>query len=154
MNIINEDKGRNEEHSVSLLKFEDLTKHEKNPVLPSLYTITEPRAVGIASEFQKACKAPGQLKVDRIRAIGQKNGIKFIATNSETTKRYTYGQFSEKGEVIYDQEFEVKANVAAVAKCCTISKSVRFYFEGNKALLISLNTGESGTLDIYLVPKV
>lgn len=153
MVIINEDKGRHEEHSVSLLSFDDLSKNEKDPVLPCKYTITEPRAVGIASEFQKACKAPGQLKVDRIQALGQAKGIKFIATNSETTRRYTYGQFSEKGEVIYDQSFEVKGNIAAVAKCCTISKNVRFYFEGNKALLVSLNTGESGTLDIYLVPN-
>lgn len=152
INIVNEDKGRNEQHTVTLIDYDSLPDHCKAPTLPCKYTITEPRAVGSASEFQKACKAPTALKSDRIHVIGQRRGIKFEATNDEVTRRFIYGLISKDEDIIYEQSFDVKGNIAAVAKCCTMSKNVRFYFEGTKSLLISLNTGESGTLDIYLVP--
>lgn len=150
--IINENKGRNEEHCVTLKNWDSLPEESKRATLPCAYTITEPRAVAVAAEFQKACRAATPIKADRVRVFGQKNGVKFEATNDEVTKSFAYGRFEKDGPIIYDQQFEVKGNFGAIAKCCPMSKNVRFYFEGSKAMLISLNTGECGTLDIFLVP--
>lgn len=152
--IENREKGRNEEHSVALIDTEILKTRDINPVMPCSYSIDCPRAVGVASEFQKVCKTANSAKVKTVRVIGKEKGLMVIIDNGGTVKRFKYGVYRDSDETIYERRFLVKGNLASIAKCCPMSKTVRFYYEGNKSLLISLSTGQFGILDVYLVPYI
>ena len=153
LEVQNVDKKRSCSGKVKLIDISKLSEHVKKPVLPFEYDMNRPNATVSAKEFQKACKAGTQLKAETIRVIGYETCVMFEVGNMEVTRTFPFGVPKKDQKKVYEGEFDVKRNIAAVAKCCTMTTDVRIYCSGRNPMLIAMNAGESGTFDIYLVPN-
>uniref|UniRef100_A0A6C0CHI0 Proliferating cell nuclear antigen PCNA N-terminal domain-containing protein n=1 Tax=viral metagenome TaxID=1070528 RepID=A0A6C0CHI0_9ZZZZ len=153
LEVQNVDKKRSCSGKVKLIDLSKLSEHVKKPVLPFKYDMNRPNATVSAKEFQKACKAGTQLKAETIKVTGYETCVVFEVGNLEVTRSFPFGVQRDGQKVIYEGEFDVKRNIAAVAKCCTMTTDVRIYCSGRNPMLIAMNAGESGTFDIYLVPN-
>jgi hypothetical protein len=158
--IKNLEKGRDIENYVTLLDEDNPEVAKKlNPVAPVQYISELSTATGAAAEFQKACKAGGATKsavmtVQSQKGANSQNAVRVTATNGQVSKSFNFGGISwnAKMPISYSQKFLIKGNIGPVHKCCSMSRNVRLYCEGEKPLRISLTTGSFGQLDIYLVP--
>lgn len=151
--VQNADKKRSCAGKVKLIDLSKLSDHVMKPVLPFAYDMNRPNATVSAKEFQKACKAGTQLKAETIRVTGYETCVIFSVGNAEVSRSFPFGTQMRGQRVIYEADFDVKRNIAAVSKCCTMTKLVRIYCSGHNPMLIAMNAGESGTFDIYLVPN-
>lgn len=154
INIKNTEKGRDLTNCVTLLTKDNKDVIPKfNHVEPCIFTLKRPTAVGVAIEFQKACKAGSQIKATTVHIEAKKTGVRVKSENGEVSKMFTFGTWNDKEDTTYDQRFQIREVVAPLAKCCSMTKQVRFYCEGEKPLRVTFDTGDFGTLDVYLVPN-
>lgn len=156
ISIYDKTKGRLVNGEVRLLEVDSLEKIYLQPKQPCEFITTDPIAIGNAGEFQKACKSGKQLKSKVIYVVAQKRGIKISGGGGTiVSKGFTFGKWFNDGkkgsDLVFDQQFETKL-FEGISKCCPMSKDVRFYCEHKKALLVSLDAGDLGVLDIYVVP--
>lgn len=155
--IKNKSKGRNMEGKIKLLDVNDLADQFINPISPCKFLSTKPIAVGSAAEFQKACKSGKETKSKTITVTAQANSIR-VSGGGEVViaKGSIFGKWIKRGrkgdKEIYSSHFDAKI-MEALAKACPMSKNVRFYCEDGKPMLISLDAGGMGILDVYLVSK-
>lgn len=151
--VFNSAKGRDGETSIKLLPLESLSDSILNPLLPVDYDLNKPVACGTASEFSKSFVGSAKSKATIVNAIAQADGIQFISSNGEFSKKFAVGTFDLKKKEIYNKNFIFNQGLNAAVKACPMSKNVRIYASGNRPLMISLDSGSNGFLNIYLVPK-
>ena len=115
--------------------------------------MNKPNATIPSAEFQKACKAGVQIKAGEVRVSGYPKTVIFSMKNAEVSKSFPLGESQGTQQCIYDADFTVKGNLAAVVKCCGMTKNVRIYCTGKAPMMIGMSAGMSGTFDIHLVPN-
>lgn len=162
--ISNPDKGRRMRETISLLKEDNaLVIPRLSPASPCNYDRDFPTAVAPAREFQKVCKANSQVKavlvnvqaqtVKSMDGVEPRSGVKLILSKLETEKSFYFGDFREDQAITYSADFLIKGNFAPLQKCCCLSNSVKIYCGEGKVMLISLEAGRSGSIDVYYVPN-
>jgi len=151
--VFNIAKERDIETTVQLLDISDLAECFLKPVQPVEYNLHKPNAVGKSAEFMKACSGSGKVKSAIVNVIGQSNGIMLTVTKGEVSKKVKYGVFIVDKDEVYNRNFIFQGGLQAVVKACPMSSVVRIYCQGTKPLLVSLDIGTYGVLNIYLVPK-
>jgi len=151
--IQNTAKERRTEGKLKLIDEATLPAERLTPVAPVEYDLNKPNAVIPAQEFQKACKAGTSLKAGVVRIRGQEKGIAIDVATALITKCFPFGAFDDDVKPIYNCEFPVKNNIGAIPKCCGMTTNVRIYCRQGQPILFRFDAGQSGTFDVYLVPK-
>ena len=151
ISVSDEEKGRNSISGIPLLNLSDMSDTDRNPSAPCQYTEVMPNATCVAGELQKACKGGGQGKNSKIMISAQKNGVEFEVNGSGIDRSFYFGSWKKGVDILYRKEFVAKGVVDTIARCCSMTETVKIYCERVKPVRFTLKCGSIGTLDIYLV---